>query len=145
MAEDVERTAGKQYVIHDVGPGGKVIQGDHNTLIEAVQGIPGGQEVQRQLEELLARIANAPDLDEDSRELAGEKTRAVAVALGKASESPEGLRRALRDAQVFLTSAAGWAWDGLRQVLESDAAQKTIGSIAEASTRAAIQGLIGPG
>ena len=145
MAGDEERTAGKHYVIHDVGARGKVIQGDHNTMIESVQGIAGGTELQRQLEELLARIASAPDLDGDSRELASEQTRAVAEALGKASESPEGLRRALRDARVFLRSSVGWAWEGLVQVLESDTAQKTIGSIAEASTRAAIQGLIGSG
>jgi len=145
MAGDEARTAGKHYVIHEVGPGARVVQGDHNTLIEAVQGLPGGAELQRQLEDLLARIASAPELDADSRELAGEKTRAVATALGNATESPDGLRRALRDARVFLTSTAAWTWEGLRQVLESDAAQKTIGSIAEASTRAAIQGLIGPG
>jgi len=46
---------------------------------------------------------------------------------------------------VFLTSRAGWAWDELRKVLESEAAQKAIGNITEASTRAAIQGLIGSG
>ena len=145
MAGEEEGGAGKHYSIGDVGDGARVIQGDHNTLIESVQGIAGGAELQRQLEELLTRIASAPDLDEDSRELAAAKTRAVAAALGKASESPEGLRRALRDARVFLSSTAGWAWDGLRKVLESDAAQKTIGSIAEGGTRAAIQGLIGPG
>jgi len=98
MAGDEESTAGKHYVIHDVGAGGRVIQGDHDTMIESVQGLPGGIELQRQLEELLARIASAPDLDADNRELAGEKTRAVAEARGKASESPEGLRRALRAA-----------------------------------------------
>jgi hypothetical protein len=64
MAGDEERTAGKHYVIHDVGAGGRVIHGDDNTLIEPVQGIAGGAELQRQLEELLARIASAPDLDE---------------------------------------------------------------------------------
>jgi hypothetical protein len=46
---------------------------------------------------------------------------------------------------VFLTSRAGWAWDELRKMLESEAVQKTIGNIAEARTRAAIQGLIGSG
>jgi hypothetical protein len=143
MAGDDELSAGKHYVMGDVGDGARVIQGDHNTLIEAMRGMPGGLELRRQLDELLARIASDPDLDDDGRELATEKTLAVAVALGQASESPAGLRRALVDARVFLTSTAGWAWDGLQSALASEAAQKTIGSIAEASTRAAVQGLIG--
>jgi hypothetical protein len=76
--------------------------------------------------------------------LATEKTQAVAVALGQAEQDPEGLRKALRDARVFLTSSVHWAWDGLCRVLQSEVAQKTISSIGEAGTRAAIQGLIGP-
>lgn len=59
-------------------------------------------QLQRQLEELLARVASAPVLSFASRELAKERTRAVAEAVGKASESPEGLRRTLRDPRVLV-------------------------------------------
>jgi hypothetical protein len=143
MAADDETTGGKRYTMGNIGAGARVVQGDQNTWIEAVQGAPGGQELQRQLEELLARIAKAPDLDEDSRQLATEKTRAVADALAQAGQSPDGLRRALRDARVFLTSTAGWAWEGLRKALSSEAAQHIISGITEGATRAAIQGLLG--
>jgi len=47
MAGDEENTAGRHYSIHDVRAGGRVIQGDHNTPIESVQGLPGGVELQR--------------------------------------------------------------------------------------------------
>lgn len=134
---------GKRYKMGNVGAGGRVIQGDNNTWVEVLRSKPGGDELERQLNELLARIASEPGLDEDSRELATEKTQAVGAALARAAESPDGLRKALRDARTFLTSTASWAWDGLRKVLESDAAQKTISSIAEGGSRAAIQALIG--
>lgn len=144
MAGDQEVGAGKRYVIGDVGAGARIIQGDYNTWVESVQDQPGGEELKRQVEALLARIAAADDLDDDDRELATEKTQAVAVALGQAEQNPEGLRKALKDARAFLTSSVRWAWDGLCKVLQSEAAQKTISSIAEGSTRAAIQVLIGP-
>lgn len=144
MAEGEESRGGKRYEIGDVGAGARVVQGDDNLWIEAVQASPGGGELQRLLEELLTRIVREPGLDEDNRQLAIEKTRAVAVALGQAKQSPDQLRIALRDARVFLSTTASWAWEGLRGVLTSDAAQKTIASIAEAGTQAAIQSLVGP-
>jgi hypothetical protein len=124
VADGEQAGGGRSYRIGDVGAGARVVQGEHNTWIEAVQGAPGGDELRRQIEELLARIAKEPGLGEDDRELVADKTRAVATALGQAGQSPEGLRRAIRDARVFLSTTAGWAWDGLRRVLESDAAQK---------------------
>jgi hypothetical protein len=144
MAGEQEGSTGKRYVIGDVGAGARIIQGDYNSWVESVQAEPGGEELKRQVEELLARIADAADLDADDRELATEKTQAVAVALGQADQDPDGLRKTLKDARAFLTSSVRWAWDGLCRVLQSEAAQKTISSIAEGSTRAAIQGLIGP-
>ena len=144
MAGDQEVGAGKRYVIGNVGGGARIIQGDYNTWVESVGAQPGGEELKRQVEELLARIADAAGLDDDDRQLATEKTQTVAVALGRADQDPDGLRKALRDARAFLGSSVHWAWDGLCNVLQSEAAQKTISSIAEGGTRAAIQGLIGP-
>jgi hypothetical protein len=144
MAGDQEVGAGKRYVIGNVAAGARIIQGDYNTWVESVQAQPGGEELKRQVEELLARIADATELDDDDRQLATEKTKAVVVALGQAEQDPEGLRKALRDARVLLTTSVHWAWEGLCKVLQSEAAQMTISSIAEAGTRAAIQGLIGP-
>jgi hypothetical protein len=42
MAGDEERAAGKHYVIHDVGPGAKVVQGDHNSLALGTRNDVGG-------------------------------------------------------------------------------------------------------
>jgi hypothetical protein len=106
-------------------------------------GYPQGEALKRQFTDLLARIDNAPDLDEDDRALAKEKTEAVADGLANAQREPGRLRRALRDAKGFLTSSAHWVWDGLNQILTSEAAQKTIGTITEAGTKAAIQSFLG--
>ena len=142
--EDRDSTrAEKSYEMGDVGAGARVAQGEHITWTEGFSGNPQGEELKRQLAELLVRIDKASDLDEDEKELAREKTEAVANALANAQQEPGRLRRALRDAKTFLTSSAGWVWDGLNNVLSSEAAQKTIGTITEAGTQAAIKSLIG--
>jgi hypothetical protein len=60
-----------------------------------------------------------------------------------AKESPNALSLALRDAKGFLTSSVKGAWEGLCEILKSEAAQKTISAIAEGTTKAAIAALIG--
>jgi len=91
----------------------------------------------------MERIAQTPNVDEETRDLALEKTKAVAEGLANAKESPNGLSRALRDAKAFLTSSIKGAWEGLCEILKSEAAQKTISAIAEGTTRGAIAALIG--
>lgn len=135
--------AGKSYQIGDVGTGARVAQGEHITWTEGFAGDPQGEAIRRQFTELIARIDNATDLDEDERELAKDKTEAVADGLANAQREPSLLRRALLDAKAFLTSSAGWVWEGLTQILTSEAAQKTIATITEAGTKAAIQSLTG--
>jgi len=134
---------GKSYHIGDVGAGARVAQGEHITWTEGFAGDAQGETIIRQFTELIARIDNATDLDEDERALAREKTEAVADGLANVQREPSLLRRALRDAKSFLTSSASWVWEGLTQILTSEAAQKTIATITEAGTKAAIQSLTG--
>jgi hypothetical protein len=143
MAEQQSPPPGKSYRVGDVGPGARVAVGEHITWTEGFAGYPEGEELKHQFADLLTRIDEAPDLDEDERALAKEKTEAVADGLANAQRDPGRLRRALRDAKGFLTSSASWVWDGLNQILTSDAAQKTIATITEAGTKAAIQSLTG--
>ena len=134
---------GKSYHIGDVGASARVAQGEHITWTEGFAGDAQGETIIRQFTELIARIDNATDLDEDERALAREKTEAVADGLANVQREPSLLRRALRDAKSFLTSSASWVWEGLTQILTSEAAQKTIATITEAGTKAAIQSLTG--
>jgi hypothetical protein len=48
------------------------------------------------------------------------------------------LRRALLDAKLWFGSAASWVGKALGDILKSEAAQKTIGTVTEATTKAAI-------
>ena len=91
----------------------------------------------------MKHIAQMPDVDAETRDLALEKTQAVAEGLANAKQSPNGLSRALRDAKAFLTSSVKGAWDGLSEILKSEAAQKTISAIAEGTTKATITALLG--
>jgi hypothetical protein len=72
--------------------------------------------------------------------LATAKTQAVAAALPSAQKEPERLQAALLDAQVFLKSTAGWAWEGLRSALTSEGARTIVSGITEAAAKGAIQG-----
>jgi hypothetical protein len=128
----------------NVGPGARVQQGEHLTMIgDTLAALPDGDDLARQFEALLKRIDESPDLDADTRELAAAKTRAVAEGLAQAETDPGLLRRALADARGFLGGAASWALDGLSAILKSEAAQKTLATVTEASTQAAIKSLTG--
>ena len=134
----------KIYTIGDVGPYAQVAQGEHIQQVKnALAGVPDSEVLERQFAELMERIAQTPDLDDETRNLALEKTKAVAEGLANAKESPTGLKRALLDAKGFLTSSVKGAWEGLCKILCSEAAQKTISSIAEGATKGAIGALIG--
>lgn len=137
-------TGRESYQMGDVGANARVQQGKYLTMIEQTfTDTPGGDDMAKQFKALLNKIAEHSDLDEDTRDLAMEKTQKVAEALVNAKESPSGLRRALLDAKGWLSSAASWAWDEVSKILKSEAAQKTIATITEASVRGAIKSLIG--
>lgn len=134
----------KIYTIGDVGADAQVAQGEHIQQVkQALAGVSDSEVLEHQFAALMQRIDQIPDLDGETREMALEKTRAVAEGLAEAKTSPSALSRALRDAKAFLTSSVKGAWEGLCAILTSEAAQKTISAIAEGSTKAAIGTLIG--
>jgi glutamine synthetase adenylyltransferase len=134
----------KIYTVGDVGAGAQVAQGEYIQQVKNVlAGVPESDVLERQFAALMTQIAQTPDVDAETRDLALEKTMAVAEGLANAKESPNGLSRALRDAKAFLTSSVKGAWGGLSEILKSEAAQKTISAIAEGTTKAAIAALLG--
>jgi len=144
--ERASGAGGNSYVMGDVGAGARVQQGQNLQWVEAAfADTPDGATLEVQFAALVQQLLAQKDLDEDTRALALDKTKAVAEGLAQAQDSPSGLRRALVDAKGFLSGSAGWAWNELCTILGSDAAQKTIGTIAEAGTKAAIQSLTGTG
>ena len=138
MAEEPKPAAGRSYQIGDVGAGARVAQGENISWVEGVAGLPDGASLARQFAALLERIAKDASFDEDTRALAQDKTKAVAEGLAKAGELPGILRRALVDAKSWFGDAASWVGAGLGDILKSEAAQKTLGAVTEATTKAAI-------
>jgi hypothetical protein len=134
---------GNSYRIRDVGAGARVLQGVNNSLIERAGALPGGDEVAQGLAALIGSLKSDSRLGQDDQELAVEKVQAVADALPQAAQSPERMRKALRDAGQFLGGTAMWAWDRLRKILSSEAGQQVLGTIADATAKAAISGLLG--
>ncbi len=122
----------------DVGAGARVAQGDNISWVEGVAALPDGQLLSQQFRSLLDRIANDMSLDEDTRELVQDKTKAVAEGLINAQGAPSVLRLALLDAKAYFGNTASWVGSSLSGILESEAAQKTIGTLTEATTKAAI-------
>ena len=139
---DEPKPAGRSYQMGDVGAGARVIQGEGNTWIEGVAKLPDGDSLTQQFNALLDRIAKDASLDEDTRVLAQDKTKAVAEGLAKAPELPGTLRRALLDAKSWFGSTASWAGNALGDILKSEAAQKTISTVTEAATKAAITSFV---
>jgi len=126
----------------NVGAGARVAQGENISWIEGLAGLPGGDSLTQQFNILLERIDKDASLDEDTRALAQDKTKAVAEGLAKALESPGMLRRALLDAKSWFGSTASWVGNALGDILKSEAAQKTIGTVTEAATKAAIASFV---
>jgi hypothetical protein len=145
MTESQQPAGSKQYTIGDVGAGARVIQGDYNTWIEGQLGaLPGGQELARRFEALIGRLESTEEFDDDdTRTLAVDKTAKVVEGLAQASESPGKLRLALTDAKGFLIGAADWAWAEIKAIVSSEAAQKTLSTIADVGAKAAIAALVG--
>lgn len=130
------------YRIGDVGAGARIAQGENISWIEGVAALPSGESLAMQFKALLERIADDSSLDEDTRALAQDKTRAIADGLAKVGESPGIFRRALLDAKSWFGSTASWVGGALGGILKSEAAQKTIGTVTEAATKAAIASFV---
>jgi hypothetical protein len=142
MPEEPKPVAGRSYRIGDVGAGARVAQGENISWVEGVASLPDGESLAQQFTALLERIAQDASLDEDTRELAQDKTKAVAEGLATVEESPGILRRALLDAKSWFGGAASWVGNALGDILKSEAAQKTIGTVTEATTKAAIESFV---
>jgi hypothetical protein len=142
MAEEPKPAAGRTYQMGDVGAGARVAQGENISWVEGVADLPGGELLAHQFTALLQRIAQDTSLDEETRALTEDKTQAIAEGLSKVEESPGLLRRALLDAKSWFGSTASWVGSELGDILQSEAAKKTIATITEASTKAAIDSFI---
>ncbi|HLO18067.1 MAG TPA: hypothetical protein VK206_24765 [Anaerolineales bacterium] len=143
MSDDKSVPGSKSYKIGNVGAGARVAQGENISWVESPSSAPEMQELFKQFNALLEKIATDPNMDDDTKAVTVEKTKAVANSLAKAQEEPNKLKIALMDAKGWLTTTAGWAWDGLNTILKSETAQKAIAGIGEAGVKAAIGALLG--
>ena len=142
MPDEPKSSSGRSYVMGNLGAGASAIQGDNNILLHGLDNLPDGAALSQQFNALLERIAKDDSLDEDTRTLAQDKTKAIAEGLAKASQSPGVLRRALVDAKSWFGGTASWIGGALGDILKSEAAQKTIGTVTEAATKAAITSFV---
>jgi hypothetical protein len=142
MPDEPKPGAGRSYQMGDVGAGARVAQGENISWVEGVASLPGGESLAQQFTALLERIAQDASLDEDARALAQNKTKAVAEGLIQVEKSPSILRLALLDAKSWFGRAASWVGTALGDILKSEAAQKTISTVTEATTKAAIDSFV---
>jgi hypothetical protein len=142
MSDEPKPAPERSYQIGDVGAGARVAQGKNISWVEGIAGLPGAEALTQQFAALLEQIDKDASLDEDTRALAKDKTTAVAEGLAKAQESPGALRRALIDAKSWFGSTASWVGNALGNILKNEAAQKTIGTVSEAATKAAIDSFL---
>lgn len=143
MPDEPKPAPERSYQIGNVGDSARIAQGENISWVEGVfAGLPDSESLAQQFTTLLERIAKDVSLDEDTREIAQDKTKAVAQGLAKAQESPGMLRRALLDAKSWFGSTASWVSKVLGDILKSEAAQKTIGTVTEATTKAAIDSFV---
>jgi hypothetical protein len=142
MPDEPKPDAQRSYQMGNVGAGARVAQGENISWLEGVASLPDGESLTRQFDALLKRIAADGSLDEDTRALAQGKTKAVAEGMAKVQESPTALRRALLDAKSWFGVTASWVGSALGDILKSEAAQKTLGTVTEATTKAAIASFV---
>lgn len=143
MSDEPKPLAERSYRIGDIGTGARVAQGENISWSEGIASLQDGPALAQQFAALLERIAKDTSLDEDNRELAKVKIEAVADGLAKVEEAPGSFRRALLDAKSWFGYTASWVDRALADVLKSEAAQKTIGTMTEAGTKAAIASILG--
>ena len=139
---DERPAAERSYQVGKIGERARVAIGENISWVEGVSSLPEGESLKRQFSSLLERIAQDGSLDEDTRDLAEQKTKAIAEGLAKAKYDPVPLRRALKDANVWFSSTAKWVGHSLRDILKGEAAQKTIETVTEAAIKAAIQSFL---
>jgi hypothetical protein len=142
MPDEPKPDAVRSYQMGNVGSGARVAQGENISWVEGVASLPGGESLHRQFAALLKRIAEDSSLDEDTQALAQDKTKAIADGIAKVRESPTGLRRALLDAKSWFGVTASWVGGALGDILKSEAAQKTLHTVTEAATKAAIASFV---
>jgi hypothetical protein len=138
MSDEQKPAWSRSYQIGNVGASARVAQGENISWVEGVARLPDGESLARQFAALLNRIDEDLSLDEDTRALAQDKTKAIVEGLTMAQESPTMLRRALLDAKSWFGGRASWVGGALMDILKSEEAQKTIGTVTEAATKAAI-------
>jgi hypothetical protein len=142
MSDEPKRAAERSYQMGNVGAGARVAQGENISWVEGVASLPDGKALNAQFDALLKRIAEDGSLDEDTRALAQDKTKAIAEGIAKVTESPTALRRALMDAKSLFGVTASWVGGALGEILQSEAAQKTLRTVTEATTKAAIASFV---
>jgi hypothetical protein len=121
MAEEPKPAAERSYQIGDVSDNTRIAQGESISWTEGAASLPGGESLAQQFKALLQRIDQDESLDEDTRALAQDKTRAVAEGLAKAHESPGQLRRALLDAKSWFGGTTTWVGKALADIFEERA------------------------
>ena len=126
----------------DIGAGARALIGNNNSWKEAISSMPCGESLKSQFAVLLEKVANDPALDEDDRHLARAKVEAVAQGLVAVETSPGVFRQALKDAGSWFGGTTSWVGKSLAGILKSEAAQKTLGTVAEAVTKVAIDGYL---
>jgi hypothetical protein len=77
MPDEPKPAAGRNYQMGNVGAGARVAQGENISWVEGIASLPGGESLAQQFTTLLEQIAQDASLDEDTRELAQDKTKAV--------------------------------------------------------------------
>jgi hypothetical protein len=142
MADEPKPAPQRSYEMGNVGAGARIAQGENISWVEGVASLPGGESLIGQFDALLKRIAKDTLLDEDTRALAQEKTKAIAEGIAKVQESPTALRRALLDAKSWFGVTASWVGGALGDILKSEAAQKTLHTVTETATKAAIASFV---
>ena len=141
MADEPKPAPQRSYEMGNVGAGARVAQGENISWVEGVASLPDGESLTRQFDALLKRISADTSLDEDTRALAQEK-KAIAEGFAKAQQSPTALRRALLDAKSWFGVTASWVGGALGDILKSEPAQKTLHTVTEAATKAAIASFV---
>ena len=142
MPDEPKPGAERSYQMGNIGAGARVAQGESISWIEGIASLPDGESLTRHFDALLKRIAEDRSLDEDTRALAQEKTKAIAEGIANVHQSPTALRRALLDAKSWFGDAASWVGGALGDILKCEPAQKTLGTVTEAATKAAISSFL---
>jgi len=134
---------GDNYSIKDIGPNARIQQGKQQNWTEILNTIPNSNTLEKQFKQIISEISKDKMLNRAEKSISLMKTESIAKALANAQRSPEDLHYALIDGNNWFSNKANWVWKKLIAILESEAAQKTIGTITESGIRGAIKTFIG--